>query len=408
MQAMSNGDPTPPLRPSPPWSASTKVIVTVTILVLTLMGVYLLRMLLLPIIFSLVLAYILRPLVGWIVRRTHLSHTGATAVVYLFILGGLVAIPAIGIPPLLEQINNFFDDLPQLVTQISDWLSEPWEWAGRPLPIDPLQSPLVDQLFDNLTGLIQDLGRESLTLLGRITTATLTTLGWLLVVLFVSFYALKDERNFYEGMLAMLPETYRGDMVVLGQQMSGIWAAFLRGQIILCLVVGSVVFLVALIIGLPNPLALGFLAGILEVIPNFGPTLAAIPAILIAFFQHDVSWLGSLMSPFWYTLLVVGLYALIQQVENYYLVPHIMGQQLKMHPAVVFLAALAGASLAGILGIFLASPMLATLRLFSRYIYTKLTDQPLVWLPASSVNGRGALPPSATQTERPADQTLAD
>jgi predicted PurR-regulated permease PerM len=104
--------------------------------------------------------------------------------------------------------------------------------------------------------------------------------------------------------------------------------------------------------------------------------LADIPAALIVLFQSQSSWLGMHMSPFWFFVLIAILYTFIYQVENYYLVPRIIGHHLKLHPLVVILGVLAGASVAGILGIILAAPILATSRLVLLYIYRKLTDQP--------------------------------
>jgi predicted PurR-regulated permease PerM len=130
------------------------------------------------------------------------------------------------------------------------------------------------------------------------------------------------------------------------------------------------------VIGLPNALLLGLISGIAEFIPNVGAFLAAIPAVLIAFFQNDASWLGRQMSPFWFAIVVLGLYTLLQQIENLLLVPRVIGRSLNLHPMVVFIGAIAGASIAGILGILLAAPVMATARLIFLYIYQKLNDLP--------------------------------
>ena len=98
--------------------------------------------------------------------------------------------------------------------------------------------------------------------------------------------------------------------------------------------------------------------------------------MLVAFLQFQSSWIGRATGPAWFALIVLGVYALIQQVENNYLVPRIIGHRLNMHPMVVFIAALAGASVAGVLGILVAAPFLASMRLIFVYIYRKLNDLP--------------------------------
>jgi phosphoglycolate phosphatase len=108
------------------------------------------------------------------------------------------------------------------------------------------------------------------------------------------------------------------------------------------------------------------------VIPTFGPVLATIPALLVAFF------LGSTYLPlsnFWFAVLVLGIYTLIQQLENAYLVPRIMGRRLQLHPVVVFIGVLAGGLLFGALGVLLAAPIIGTLRVVLSYIYAKLLDE---------------------------------
>jgi phosphoglycolate phosphatase len=126
------------------------------------------------------------------------------------------------------------------------------------------------------------------------------------------------------------------------------------------------------IVGLPNAGLMGLLAGLLEVIPTFGPILATIPALLIAFFQGS-TYLP--MSNFWFSVLVVAIYTVIQQTENAYLVPRIMGRRMLLHPVVIFIGVLAGGILFGALGVLLAAPVIGTLRVLLKYVYSKLLDE---------------------------------
>jgi predicted PurR-regulated permease PerM len=139
------------------------------------------------------------------------------------------------------------------------------------------------------------------------------------------------------------------------------------------IVMGLVVGTSMTIIGLPNAWLIGLLFGILEFIPNVGPVIATIPATLIAYIQ------GSTVlniSNGWFAVLVIGINFVVQQVENNYLVPRIMGQSLNLHPIVVLIAAIIGAHVAGVLGILLAAPTVATLRILAEYIYRRLLDLP--------------------------------
>jgi predicted PurR-regulated permease PerM len=329
--------------------------------------------------------------VQFLMRRTPLPRIAVIVFVYLIVVAGLVSIPVSAITPIVHQTNNLINNTPQYLQQLGQFFQEPIIISEDiQIPIDQLS---LDQAFaslsSNLVDIVQTLGSQTLTIFGSVATATLSTVGWTIMVLFLSFYLVKDHEQLFRSVVQMAPPAYHHDLYRLSQEISITWNAFLRGQLVLCVVVGLIVFIMALVIGLPNAIILAIIASIAEFIPTIGPVLAAIPAALVAFFQAEASWLGSLMSPFWFAMLVLGLYGLVYQIENYYLVPHIIGHHLKLHPLVVILGALAGASVAGVLGIILAAPVLATARLIFMYIYCKLTDQPpfpdMVVVPAETI-----------------------
>lgn len=368
--------PTPPH--SPLWSTSGKRTVVIILLVLALLLLFRIRILLLPLSLATMLAYLIEPLVKLLDQYVPLPRTLIILLVYLALVVLIISIPVIAIPPLVNQSSIFISNMPRYLAQIGPFFNEPIVLVeGYEIPIDELP---FDQVFaslsTNLVNIVQTLGGRTLTIFSNVATVTIATVGWLILILIISLYLVKDHDRLFTTILNLAPESYRHDIHQLGSQISLTWNAFLRGQLLLCLVVGMIVFLAATVMGLPNAGSLAIFAGFMELIPTFGPVLAAIPAVLIALFQSEVSWLGDLMSPFWFGLLVAGIYALIYQAENYILVPRIIGYHLKLHPLVVLLGVVAGASIAGVVGILLAAPSLATIRLILRYIYCKLNDTP--------------------------------
>jgi predicted PurR-regulated permease PerM len=362
---------------SPRWRASTKRIVVVILLVIAFLALFRIRSFLIPLILSIVIAYILIPAVEFLRRRAGLSQYLSIAIVYLLIVAILIAIPAITIPQLISQTNNLIANTPEYVEQLGGYLSEPLATMGL---LDALNNfhlgDVTEDLGTNLIEIIRAVGPQGFSLFGTLATRTLTTLGWFAIIVIVSVYFVKDHDSFWSTAVKMTPVAYQADVGRLGREISGIWNAFLRGQLILGLVIFVVTFITALIIGLPNALMLALIAGVLEFIPNIGPILAAIPAVLVAFFQADSSWLGSAVGPFWFAVIVLGLYAIIQRVENIVLVPRIIGRSLNLHPLIVFVGALIGASVAGVFGILLAAPLLASAKMVLLYIYRKLLDLP--------------------------------
>lgn len=364
--------------PSPGWSIRTKRAVVSGLLIALLLFFYQFRGVVIPVIMAVVVAYVVLPLVNLLHQRTRLPRTLSIMVVYLLILAILVAIPITTIPSIVNEANTLVERTPDYLQGIGDFLSRPLNIAGFTIPLD--QYPILDQVYanlaDNVVQIAQSIGRESVNFLGDVAGATVSTIAWIIIILVLSFYMVKDFRQLFDSVVHLIPGPYQGDVYRLGGEISQTWNAFLRGQLLLCLVIGTATFILALIVGLPNALVLALIAGIAEFIPNLGPALAAIPAVLVALFQSQSSWLGANMSPLLYAGIVLGIYILIQQVENIVLVPRIIGRSLNLHPFVVFLGAVAGANVAGILGILLAAPLLATLRLLLLYTFRKLSDIP--------------------------------
>ncbi|MBX3057407.1 MAG: AI-2E family transporter [Anaerolineae bacterium] len=363
---------------SPLWSVSSKRTVVIIVLVLALLLFYRVNIVLLPLSLATILAYLITPLVNLITRTLRLPRLLVIATIYLALAVFIISIPVIAIPPLVNQINVLVSNVPRYLAGVGNFFDDPIVLVeGYEIPIDELPfDQIIRSLSENLVGIVQTLGGQTLAIFSSVATVTISTVGWLILIMIISFYMVKDHERLFETVLNLTPADYRSDVRQLGEQISLTWNAFLRGQLVLCFVVGIIVYIAASILGLPNAGTLAIFAGFMELIPTFGPVLAAIPAIFLAVFQTESSWLGSFMSPFWFAVLVAGIYALIYQFENYVLVPRIIGYHLKLHPLVVLVGVIGGAAIAGVLGILLAAPVLASARIILRYIYSKLLDQP--------------------------------
>ena len=154
------------LSPSPPWSPSTKFIVTGTLLFIFMATLYFLRSMILPIIMALIVAYILHPIVTFIVNKTRIQRGIATAGVYLIIVATLISIPAATIPSIVTQVTTFIDNLPGIIEDFATFLETPPEIEFLSFTIPITQFP-VDQYIDTLIGLVQTAGTQSLSLTWR-------------------------------------------------------------------------------------------------------------------------------------------------------------------------------------------------------------------------------------------------
>jgi predicted PurR-regulated permease PerM/phosphoglycolate phosphatase-like HAD superfamily hydrolase len=350
--------------PSTEWSRTTKRLVVVGLVIIFLLILYVFRDLLPPVAIALVLAYILKPIADLAERRIKLPRTLAVILVFLVILLLFSIIPVTVVPYAVEQVRRLNVDIQELTDTLIAFLSQPIQILDRQFSLQDLVGDLQTAVQD----LLQPFATQTVTLLFGVASSLL----WIISILIISFYLVKDAdrlRTFFDR---MAPPGYTEELRRLREEINHVWKAFFRGQVLLGFVIGLVVWIAMMIVGLPNAGLMGLLAGLLEVIPTFGPILATIPALLIAFFQGS-TYLP--MSNFWFTILVLAIYFVIQQTENAYLVPRIMGRRMLLHPVIIFIGVLAGGILFGALGVLLAAPVIGTLRVVLNYTYAKLLNE---------------------------------
>ncbi len=345
------------------WSDTTKWLVIVSSLLALVWIIARFSQIISPLVIAVILAYVLNPPVRFLTARTRLSRTLAVASVYLALVVILSLVLVAFVPSLTQQVKSINLDFQNIVEGISRFFE-------RPLFIFGFYIDLLD-VYQEVSGTLQSIVSPLASRTVTVLISLASGLAWFIFVLIVSFYLLKDADKLSRSLNALVPADYRDEVRRLVKEISAIWNAFFRSQLVLCAVIGTLVGVTMRVVGVSNALILGIIAGVLEIIPNIGPAISAIPAVLIAYFQ------GSTYLPLsngWFALLVIGLYVVIQQLENNILVPRIIGRSLNLHPLVVIVGAIAGANLAGILGIFLAAPILASLRIVGNYVYCKLLD----------------------------------
>jgi HAD superfamily hydrolase (TIGR01549 family) len=346
------------------WTQTTKRMVTVGLVLVLLLVLYLFRALLPPIAIAAVLAYVLKPIVDFLERRAGLPRVLAVFLVFLALLLVAVTIPATGVPYLVDRVTRLNLDLQQLADDLVRFLSQPITVFG--FAFNP--QDVVGEARTALQNLLRPFATQTVGFLFNVASSLL----WILSVLIISFYLVKDAERLRAYLDSIAPPGHVEELRCLREEISHVWSAFFRGQLVLSLAIGVVVWLSMMAVGLPNAGLVGLIAGLLEVIPTFGPILSVIPALLLAFIRGS-TYLP--LSNFWFAVLVLAIYVLIQQTENAYFVPRIMGRRLHLHPVAVFIGVLAGGMLVGAIGVFLAAPVIASLRVFFGYVYAKLLDE---------------------------------
>lgn len=368
---------------SPPWGLTVKAIVASAGLVVAALVVWRFNFLLSTLALAAVLAYLLNPPVRWLKRKTGIRRSQAVLIVYVLVLMVVGAVGALIALTVAERSARLWGSLPDLLPRLVQEIAQRGRafgevsWSIGPYTLEfsaLLELVDWDEIVREVRTGVQTLaGRSGLWLAG-LAQATLGTLGETFLVLVLSIYFAIDGPRMGEviGELAHQPG-YRQDADRLLQETVKIWDTYLRGQVILGVVIFLVVGVSLGVLGVSNALELGILSGVLEFLPVIGPVIGTGAAVLVALFQNSNPW-G--VSPWVFALIVLGVMTVIQQLENAVLVPRIVGDALDLHPIVVMVGVIMGASLAGLLGAVLAAPVLASLKLYGTYVWRKLLDLP--------------------------------
>ncbi|MDT7542015.1 MAG: hypothetical protein QOE33_1919 [Acidobacteriota bacterium] len=342
--------------------AQTRAILRLLLVVLAVIAaiwaLYKLQSVLLLLILAIFFAYLISPLVELVRRPVKLGSRErlmprpvAIGIVYLVIFGSI----GLTIFLLLPQIGDQFADLGKQVPVYSKSISERAQSLERFYQrIPPGARETVKQTVSNSFTSISDYVQASVA--GAVP-VILSHLPWLVLIPILAFFLLKDADSFRQSALQMLPRgrlRWRGDE--LFQDVNSTLAAYIRAQLIACLLIGLLCTLGFILLGVPYALVLGLVAGFFEFIPLAGPLAVAVLATLVASFHSGSTAGASLVF-----LLVLRI------LQDYVFYPRIIGQGIHLHPLAVIIAILAGAELAGVAGIFLAIPVIAVISVTYRH-----------------------------------------
>ncbi len=315
---------------------SYESILKVILVLFTLFFLFQLRHIIFIIFISVIVALIANPAVDKMQKRK-IPRVAGASILFLaaFMVMGLLAY--IVAPPLAKEVTQLTSQFPAYLEQVN--LDDPvlQNQSFNYISSEPFQNVLIEasKFLKNVTS---NFVSVILGLLGGLLSAIL--------ILVISFYFIVEEKGIEKFVEAVIPHNLRSRALKIIRKTESKLGKWFIGQLFLGLIVGILSFIGLSILGVPYALVLAIIAGAMELIPYIGPTLASIPAILIAF----------TVSPL-LALLTFILYFLIQQFENYLIVPKVMERSVGLHPVIIIIAMLVGGQLAGILGIILAIPV---------------------------------------------------
>jgi predicted PurR-regulated permease PerM len=345
------------------WSTFTRAVVAAVSLLLIGLFIYAIHPMIEPIIIAILLAYILNPLVRLVITHTKLSHRWAVAFVYFSCLALLIVIPSILAPIAVRQATGLSAYFIRIEAELEEYLANPIILFNQQIFLGQLLADLLAMTSESFAPAAE----------GAIAVieSTSTSFAWLLVILVSTYYLILDGERLVAWIVRLVPTPTQPDIIRLLKEIDVIWRSYLQGTLVLMFIVGVTFMVVWSAMGLPGALILGLLAGVLTVIPEVGPTIAAILAVLVALFQGS-DFLP--ISNFWFAVLIFGVYFVLIQIKSIWLRPRIMGYFLSMNEGLIFVAIIGAVVLWGILGALLIVPLLATLGVIAHYVRCRLLN----------------------------------
>jgi predicted PurR-regulated permease PerM len=359
---------------------------TATVVILSLVGLFLLihlKELVIMLVLAGVLAFILDGLVERLTRV--IPRPLAIAAVYIGLVLVLGLIGAFVIPRVVRQARQLVYHLPQYADQAK-------QLAGR---LTTLYGGAPGNVQNAIESGIQQLQGASKSATRQVERALLGILGWTvkgLLSVVMSVYLLTDKENLGRQFLQVFPSEARAEVQATVAELSLTFSRYLRGQMTVILFVATSVTVALVGFGIPYAFFIGFVAGVLEVIPYFGALAGAVPAVTLGFMVRSVpTGIG-----------LIVFFIAINQIEGHVVIPLVMGRHLEMRPLTILLALIAGEQLGGIVGMIVAVPALSLLRVLIPHLvrhYQRFrAGEHGIWTPHPSTEAHAARVQESAET----------
>ncbi len=319
--------------------------------------------------------FVLAALLGWlgdplVDRLERMGRSRNTAVIIVFVLmAGVVLIGLLLLLPLLQrQVITLIGALPNY----RDWFigtALPWVEARTGLELVSWLDP--ERLVDLARAHWEQAGGAATTMLGYLSKSGFALLGWvtnLVLLPVLTFFFLRDWDVFVDRIAALVPRDHQSTVARLAGESSAVLGGFLRGQLLVMLILGVLYGVGLRLVGLEVGILIGVIGGLLTFVPYVGPASVIILGSIAALVQFGD----------WQHLLgVVVVFGVGQVIESYWLTPKLVGDRIGLHPVAVIFAVLAGGSLFGFLGMLLALPVAAIANVLLGYAHERYTQSQL-------------------------------
>ncbi len=323
--------------------------------VLTVWILYIERTILTPFVLGLVFAYIFNPVINFFYRYIKLPRTLSIIVVY-FTIVGLFVFSGVA---LTKQITNESSELKSFINQLPETTEN---------QINSLPAWIKPGALDMFAFIERPRSISSVYVFNFFPQALTRIIGFF-IFLFAGFYFLKDGKLMFKSLLDVVPSNYKSDLELLFSRINNVLRGYLRGQVFMVFLISLILYAALSIVGVKFALILAIFSGFAEIIPIIGPIFAGAIAGLVTLANNNLSF-G--LNPLQGAIVVIIIYFVVRQIQDYFIAPGIMGRIVKLHPLVILFAVLAGQHLWGILGVILAVPITGVIRILLEFSLEKV------------------------------------
>lgn len=313
-----------------------------------------------PILYSIGFAYLLNPLVNLLERRG-IKRIWGVLIVYVALIGTIIIIGLAIFPQIANEFQNLMVVLPGYFNEVYDFFNDLYiRYSENIANLPPEFQSIEDVIGDNLDNIqnavvtgVKNLTNSIIGMFSRIIS--------FVIIPILTFYFIKDKDYFKKKIHMMIPKKHRTEVTRLSREIDVVLGKFIRGQLIVASFIGVATAIGLLIMNINFALIIGLIAGIANVIPYFGPVIGIIPGVFFALLDAPIK-----------ALWVIIFFTIIQQIESSVLAPKIVGDSVGLHPVVIIVSLLLGGRFFGIIGMLLAVPTAAVIKILSGFIIEKL------------------------------------
>ncbi|TSD04207.1 MAG: hypothetical protein Athens071412_786, partial [Parcubacteria group bacterium Athens0714_12] len=316
---------------------------------------YLIRDVIIIFLFALIIASAIAPAVN-LLEKIKIPRVFGALIVYVIVIGLLAFLISLIVPTVARDVKNLASNLPNYIEKLSDKFESLKQASTK-------YQDIIEKIQNSLSGVGEFLRSKGSNLLSTLFGVFGGVFSFLLILV-ISFYLSVLKKGVQRVLTALIPIQHRDYILDLWERAQKKLGRWLQGQLFLGLVVGVMVYAGLHLLNVKFALLLAVFAGIMEIFPYIGPVIAGIPAVIIGFLQAPL--LG---------LWVLVLYVVIQQIENYLIVPLVIGKVVGLNPIVIIMALLIGGKLGGIFGMILAVPLTAVFAEFLKDMLRKRKEE---------------------------------